>query len=486
MAGEIREGGPLQRWLEDAVKLQRGQCIGQDPELLDKVYDAVDFRAPCQILGFTVADPPWQAFVVNHASGLGDSIRTWEDIPRWRVFDAMAQAFLDIIWDQPRPDNDGKHGRFLSMREIGFQVLDQLLGQQRSSYILPPSGYRDFVQHVPITKTCHTYNHVGDLAEFQPSEWMHGIFKEAADRLEGIRRWKAEHARQPALGPSPERPYPAHGVFAAKGVRIGILTSDQLGDWYATREGYPGVVTLSDKLGPYPFKATQNGFLCIETPSKKEAHHWLNCLMAGFLSEGLPAIVVRHDDIASVHPPDGRHPMWGGQYGRERRNTFLFDQRRVLDEDMRNVLRRAEHHQAQSYGVHLPTFLEAHTHLEDDEPTQSFVFSWAIIEPVVARLWNRYVSSKDVSKHRLDKLEGPQWTMDARTEALQLTGVVDLDLYDDLVATRRARNRIFHDGRQATQEEAIQALELADRLLVGRGPKLRAIREAPEPWVELL
>jgi hypothetical protein len=479
----------LEEWLKRAINHYRKLAAAEDPQVMEKVRDEINFDDRCQVFGFAVPEPAWQGYVVVRAKDLPEVVQTKENIPRWQVFDAMAEAFLHPVWDESLTTDEKPGWTFLSMRELGFHVLDQLLNTQRSSYHLPPDGYRIFVQHLPVQGyKCDMYNHVGPLADFPPEQWIENCFQEGRSRWKQHQEWMREaQARKAAAVSAPlyvESPYAGHGVFHARSVRFGVVSSNNLGDWYTTQQDFPGIVTHQDMVGGIPFKATQNGFLCLLTPDKGLAHKWLNYIMTGFLSEGLPALAVRDQDLASVSPPEGDGHSWGGTYPAvDRRSTFIFDQRRISNDELALVLRRAEHFAEQPYAEHLPTMLEAHTHLEDNEPTQSFVFSWSIIEPVVTSIWATYLKSRGVGGARKKKLEGTDWTLDSRSEVLQLAGLLSTELYGELSEVRRIRNRVFHGEEKATRLQAEKALGLADRLLRGvgapiRAPKKQSAREA--------
>jgi hypothetical protein len=483
----------LESWVRRAITHYRAMAAKEDSLVMEKVRDELNLDSPCQVQGFSVDDPPWQAFIVTHIGGMEDQlVVTKENIPRWGMFETMTDAFLNPIWDQPLSTKTNKGWRFLSRREAGFHVMDQLLSMQRSTCFLSPERHIRFVQHINISGDIDTYNHTGSMSELAPEAWVDDAFKNGRQRWKGIQEWQAAQAANPDP-PLPaayaERPYPAHGIFHARHVRIGLVTSSKLGDWYTNQRDFPGIITHRDHLGPFAFKATQNGFLCIETPDKHEAHRWFNRIMAGFLSEGLPAVVVHEHEIGGVHLPQHDGQSWGGSFHPlERRSTLIFDQNRISVEELSVVLRKAEHHSTQPYATHIPAFLEAHTHLEGNEPTQSFVFSWAIIEPVVSSKWSTYVASKAVSSARRKKLEGSDWTLDARSEALQLAGLLDQDLYDRLNTVRKIRNRVFHGEQAATMQEAEQALALADSLLTQGGAPLRGPKKksAQDLWLEEL
>jgi hypothetical protein len=88
--------------------------------------------------------------------------------------------------------------------------------------------------------------------------------------------------------------------------------------------------------------------------------------------------------------------------------------------------------------------------------------------------WDQFLNSKHVSAKRKEKLQGSDWTLHAKSEAMNLAGVLGNDLLRDLDAVRRARNDIMHGDRLAEKDETEAALDLAERLLVGDGPRIRA------------
>ncbi|MEA3190860.1 MAG: hypothetical protein QOD77_1442 [Thermoplasmata archaeon] len=391
----------------------------------------------------------------------------------------MEAAFALPLWDESLGEGI-EELQFKTLREMGFQAIDSVSSYSRLSFLMDP---HKFVQTNLISEACTVFHHIGPLQEIDPRVWIDEAFRDAEERA----RMRAPHASIPTPSstlssvPSPEPIPPVRGAFLPANIRIGKVESNRLSDWYWPRDqdSFPGVLVFRGQLGGLAVMATHNGFIGIETPDEAAAHRWFNFVMAGLLREGLPAAIVRNRDLASVYPPPDSSPSWGGSYpSNGRRGRDAFAQHRVTNQEFERVLCHAEELSRMAYADKIPLFLEALTHLESQEAAQSFLFSWSIIETKLAEIWQAFLASKGVSNRRREKLEGTDWDVDVRCEVLQLAGMLQAELFEQLRPIRGIRNKFAHGDPTVTEGQGRQALDLAETLLVGDGPRLRGL---PQP-----
>lgn len=123
----------------------------------------------------------------------------------------------------------------------------------------------------------------------------------------------------------------------------------------------------------------------------------------------------------------------------------------------------------------------AHHRYSENAFPDSLILSWAICERIMSSLWNDYLRSENsksadeprVSKARLKKLEGRDFTASVVSEILELTGVIDNKLYRDIDSARKLRNSWLHSLQEISSSETANAMRTAARLLeIRTGVKL--------------
>ena len=461
------------------------QVATQPTDVVRMAAQVLDLRAPCQVFAFACVNPVWQGLIITHTPAAPhQQIRTFEGLQLWTASRAAEQVFKDPIWDAELPapaDETDQVGPGFKFRDVAFHALDTLLTHMRSaSYLPPPERRESFWYGGGFSGRCKLLHRRGPLSEWKPAEYVDDVFRQAAADAEFETARKAqiqaEGGSTAAIAEPAVRRAPAHGAFIEPEIRIGHIQGTQIGHWYRDRDHhFPGVVVFRGKLGGHPLRVTHNGFLAVETDDAEEAWKWLNLAMAGLLGRGVAASIVRREELAEVNPPSDDTDFWGGSYpGRPRVRAWPWTSDWLSIEDLQDCLRQAEAFAETQTPSQLALLLEGVTHLRARAYTESFVYSWAIVEQAMTQRWDQFLNSKHVSGKRKEKLQGSDWTLHAKSEAMNLAAVFSSDLLRDLDAVRRVRNDIMHGDRLAAKGETEAALDLAERLLVGDGPRIRA------------
>jgi Rad3-related DNA helicase len=115
---------------------------------------------------------------------------------------------------------------------------------------------------------------------------------------------------------------------------------------------------------------------------------------------------------------------------------------------------------------------------EDEEYGLALIIAWSLSEQMLNAHWVKYIERQGASKARIKKLQERDWTAGVVTETLSIAKELSDELYTELNAVRRARNRWAHELRPIAEDEAHRAVKLAGSMLTSVGGFSLALR----PW----
>jgi len=445
--------------------------------------DAVWFAAPdvnvnCQVLVFSrFADIEHGLVTVHgpaHPSQAADILNTLGTDPKWQ-----------------RPIT----GRFMfALKDPSYSRLLEMPIGQALAHIKRAVLTRAFQQAVEaatpgrqgafrLTEDVFYWICAGNLAEHRPEDVANGILEEA--------RQRAPSAKGPPERPAEPEPTtePGFGTYLYPPVWIGELpretTEQRLRRSFQDR--YPmGLSPLADEAVASTYKGTrvvvmQDGFVAITQAERQEALRRLNELIAAFLLSGLPSHVVRDHELSEVgfqndritrrnDPIISMRTAWGtGAMAMfEATPESLEWTRAILSvKNVRRVLAAAK----RISSVDVPSvlfLLESYTAFEDSEFPQSYIMSWAVIEGWIVAKWQAFLKrGRGVSGQRLNKLTGSHlaWTVDHYLETLNLAGEIDNERYSSLMSLKSKRNKLLHQRKLPSPQDAATALQTAEALL---------------------
>lgn len=124
----------------------------------------------------------------------------------------------------------------------------------------------------------------------------------------------------------------------------------------------------------------------------------------------------------------------------------------------------------------------AHHRYSENAFSDSLILSWAVCEKLINHLWGDFVRTKKgvingverVNKDRVKKLEGRDFTASIVTEVLELSGVINFELFRGIDDARRKRNAWLHSLNAIEDKDASSAMRTAIELFqVATGVALR-------------
>lgn len=102
---------------------------------------------------------------------------------------------------------------------------------------------------------------------------------------------------------------------------------------------------------------------------------------------------------------------------------------------------------------------------------EAITLGWTICEQIVAIAWRRQLEevqrqdAERMPKDRRSKLLGRDYTASVMVEMLELTGVLDRDLFRKLEVARKARNKWAHEMREPREGEVWACLSAIELLM---------------------
>ena len=109
------------------------------------------------------------------------------------------------------------------------------------------------------------------------------------------------------------------------------------------------------------------------------------------------------------------------------------------------------------------------TELKHSSWSSALTFLWIIVEEITDYLWEKEVIEKvtgDNAKKRKEILKDTRsYTMAVKQEFLLQIGIIDIELYDILFKTRQVRNKLIHEGKMISKNDAMLLYDAIKRLL---------------------
>ena len=214
------------------------------------------------------------------------------------------------------------------------------------------------------------------------------------------------------------------------------------------------------------------GFVGIQCKNEKAAIKVLNTIFGVSLIFGFDSISVRELELFSMKM-DPESLSIGGfswQVEAKRFNPYTSHGLRKIAlplDSMKMIVKVAEkvsHDKAINESVLF--LLESFTHYYNSEYSQSFLFSWLVIEKYVSRLFEEMLSEKEVSAKQKKKFKThDKWSTETKIEVLNLNGIINSDDYNFFIRFNAKRNEFAHKGITIDEKESQELFEFSKNII---------------------
>lgn len=436
----------------------------------EQISDNIRYSDPCQIEIFWMSEPlEYQFFILLHDSSRADKeIIINGPFQGYELADRVIEIMEELRWKKKAP----------YIRYDGF--LDPDVGNQENKYsdafVLPFSSFLTIISNSPLINSrqglqmsmpigdrdwCAIIK--GNIAELKPKELrMDDSIEYAKQRAASVRAGTVSQL-QTSKGTKPH--LKVIGTYYYPIVRIGdrleLSFKEKLyGPNVFETPKYEFEFTLKGKKGYYD----KYGFVAIQPENEKEAIKVINTIFGVSLILGVESLSVRESElISSEIDPD--YPVLGRSLGgyswhsscKRFTSTNSKEPRRIgiTLNKMNRIIKTAEEVSLDEELNDLLLFLlESHTHLNSYEFSQSFMFSWFIVEKFVSRLFAEVlceISAKGNQKGKIKKYD--KWSIANKIEFLNFVGKIDEQKYEFLIGYNTKRNNFIHDGKAINESD---------------------------------
>lgn len=166
-----------------------------------------------------------------------------------------------------------------------------------------------------------------------------------------------------------------------------------------------------------------------------------------------------HVFVSGWQITDTKRPLQGTYY-EERKQQIELEQMNQIIKIAESVVKDENLNES----IHL--LLEGFTHFYNSEYSQSFLYSWFIIEKHVAQLFSDLLIEKNVTGERKKKFKNQdKWSSDTRIEILSFNDKLSSEEYDLISEYNTKRNRFVHRAESIQREDAETVLLLAKKII---------------------
>ena len=209
---------------------------------------------------------------------------------------------------------------------------------------------------------------------------------------------------------------------------------------------------------------TKGGKIWIDNDDKKIVEKIFNTIMAIALLFGISTQTIRPSDLAEI------------KFNIKTRNIVQYRWSNLskidkyLNSDYRIAISRVHRQEISSeliyniiqitesilknyeYTEYLRLILSAHTQLNNEDNSQSFITSWTIIEKDLYKKWSEKIYSSKINKKVGKKLEN--LFIDKILDILYIDKIIFYDYYSQLKLLQQLRNEVIHKGKIISNNEA--------------------------------
>ena len=477
----------LETWFTKLLDTFRKEFEVLDESEQSQIPFNLDFTYPCQIEIFWVTEPlEYQLIITMHDHSRKDG----EIIINGPFIGSELIPKVIEIMEEPRWKKNASNKNETST----FPTFDYDIGNQENKYS------DIFLQH--ISKLIFTLrndptvnfpkgimldgqifdddgwgmNTKGNIVELlEPDSLVSKSINEAKQRAAQINENK-DIKKQQINSKSEEKEYLCvFGAYYYPGVRIGDYLELTFKEKLINTIGKP--IYLPEAENRFSFNNKQGffdtfGFVGIQCKNEKAAIKVLNTIFGVTLIFGFNSISVRELELFSMKMDPESLSIGGFSWNVEAKRFDLYTSHGLRKialplDSMKMIIKVAENvSNIKAINESVLFLLESYTHFYNSEYSQSFLFSWLVIEKYISRLFEEMLSEKGVSSNRKKKFKTQdKWSTETKIEVLNFNGIINLDDYNFFIRFNAKRNEFAHKGITIDQKESQELFEFSKNII---------------------
>jgi len=473
----------LETWVQKLLSDFRKECEMLDESEQSQIPNNLDFSYPCQIEIFWVTEPlEYQLFITmhNHSRKDGEII-----INGPFIGSEFIQKVIEIM-EEPRWKTN-------KIETTTFPRFDDNIGYQENKYsdiFLPHiSNLIITLRNDPtinlrkgiISGQVFDYkgwgmNIKGNISELlKPDSLVSKSINQAKQQAAQIKENK-DINKQRINSKSDEKEYlNGFGVYYYPGLRIGDNLELTFNEKLINAIGKP--IYLPEAENKFNFNNKHGffdtfGFIGIQNKSEKAAIKILNTIFGVSLLFGVNSISVRETELFSMEIDPESLSVGGFLWQFESKrftpyNSHGLRKNAIPLDSMKMIIKVAENvSHDETINESVLFLLESFTHFYNSEYSQSFLFSWLIIEKYISQLFEEMLSEKKVSAERKKKFKTQdKWSTESKIEVLNLNERINSDDYNFFIRFNAKRNKFAHTGKTIDEKESNELFVFSQNII---------------------
>lgn len=463
-------------WFVQTARRYREQVAALPDDVRACVEEHERLDPPIQVIDYWLTEPEFHVVFLLRSSEAPDlytaemptpiyeAIENFEKSRSWPIWQGVAEPRrFGVLDPHAKTLGDIADGQLVNayQRFVSARCQPPMRpGMESTTY--PTRNMRVWYIRGQLTKT--------------PQEHVEAIVREAHEQYQAkLSAASSPHAANPAPTARPYREpdYRFHGKFLRPRLTIGTPHRETIPERVYQLLGI-GYISVRTALLGKSLHATYRGYVAIES-DKQTAVRGLNLLNFALHMHGCPASIVREDYLdhfSDIGPRridlgGGVFPSFSGSDAYEAPWAFV---KHVTEAQFLEILNYAERLAGLEVEEDLHFYLEALSHLAEAEYPQALFFSWLVCEREVYRRWREFLRNIAVPGRTSGARQEDVRAVEIPLAILFATGRLSEDEHQRLRETKTARNKVLHEGRSVSFEEAQKVHRLALDMIRGRVP----------------
>lgn len=465
----------LENWLRSFILAFRREANLLSSEERAELSNLDDFFEPCQILAIQYRGLTQQYILVLHDSNRPDLEIEAYIVNAYEAMEKIEPIINDPKWDRPLTDEEKTEvWNVGNYKELIERFLIGVIRMRNRVLELRPGTPSDRALIKMLGREFEWLTH--NLETIDPNEAVLKIINEAKEKAERKKKSSQTEERTSTLKIEPEEDkeeIKGYGTYFYPPIWVGEYPEYTLQEKVQGRHVFPNKVldtTYDGKL----LIIYNNGYIGIAENDKQIAQNNLNEIMATGLLLGIPFFAINNYELSGVTFNLERVDFKMRGLTQRGALSRAFEPQNVISEQfikpfvsiqkegMEKIIKATKEITLDpDIKTCLPLFIESYTCFQHSQYLQSFILGWTVIEKHLNFLWESHLINKNVSKNRIHKFMGAEWSISQVIEMLNVEQYFSNKERTVLHNLRRKRNNLVHEGENVEKSDAETCLTAA-------------------------
>lgn len=466
----------LEHWLRTFILKFRKEAKLLSNEERDELTNLDDFFEPCQILAIQYRGLTQQFMLVLHNSNRPDLEIDVYIVNAYEAMEKIGPIINDPKWDRSLNEEEKtKVWNARNYRELIERFLIGIIRMRNSILELRPGKPSDSAKIQMLSRDFEWLTH--NLETIDPDEAVSKIINEAKEGAERKKKEVTQSGEKTGIliiEPEDEKEdIKGYGTYFYPPIWVGEYPE------YTFQERVQGRLVFPNKVLDTTYDGKlliiyNNGYIGIAENDKQTAQNNLNEIMATGLLLGIPFFAINNYELSEV--TFNLEQVDFKIRGLTQRGALsrAFEPQNVISEwfikpfvsiqieGMEKIIKATNEITSDpDIKTFLPLFIESYTCFQHSQYLQSFILGWTVIEKRLNFLWESYLIKKNVSKNRIRKFTGAEWSINQVIEMLNVEQYISNEECLVLHDLRRKRNNLVHEGEDVDKKDAEKCMVVA-------------------------